>query len=209
MLTYKLDKDPYDSEIMFTGKLERTISPGITVLVGCNGYGKSTILETIKRQYKRNDDYKIFSWNGRSDKEYSKQRALDSQNYGVLSSLAFSSEGEEININIGVLASGIGHFVRQSKNKNVIILLDGIDSGLSIDNIIETKEFFKELVIPDIEETGHDCYVVLTANEYELVKGERCIDARDGKEVHFGDYKEYRKYILKTKEKKEKRRKTR
>lgn len=206
MLKYRVDKDPYDTEeTLFSGKLTRTIEPGFTVLVGCNGSGKSTVLRYIKDTYKRNDDYKVFSWDGLYDKGPTKQRMLDSSNIDLLATLAFASEGEEINTNIGILASKIGTFVRTNGDKNIIILLDGLDSGLSIDNIIDTKEFFKELLIPDVEDAGHECYVIMPANEYELARGERCIDARTGKEVRFDSYEEYRNFVLKSKEHKNKR----
>jgi len=204
MLEYKLHKDPYDmDETLFTGRLTRSIEPGFTVLVGCNGSGKTTILHAIKSQNKGR--YKMFSWDGLVDKRFAKERAMDLQNYELLSSLAFSSEGEEINLNIGVLVNTIGHFVRKNADKDIVILLDGLDSGLSIDNIIEAKDFFKELLIPDVEAGGHNCYVIVTANEYELANGELCIDARTGKTVRFKDYEEYRDFILKSRKVKDRR----
>lgn len=209
MLNYKVYRDPYDCEILFTGKLEREISPGLTILAGCNGSGKTTTLLSIKDAYGKDPNYKVFHWDGLSDKGVAKKRALDMQRIDVLSSLAFSSEGEEINTNIGLLASSIGNFIRKSTDKDVIILLDGLDSGLSIDNITEVKDFFKELLIPDIEKSGHHCYIIASANEYELARGERCIDARSGKEIAFSDYEYYRKYILESRKKKDKRKQTR
>lgn len=196
MLKYKLDKDPYDERVLFTGKLNREISPGFTVLVGCNGSGKTTVLNYIKDKYKHDDNYKIFSWSNTKDKSTSKNAMLESQHYDILVSLAFSSEGEEIDTNIGILANQIGNFERKNKDKNLIVLLDGIDSGLSIDLIDEVKDFFKDLVIPDILKEGRECYVIASANEYELACDEHCIDARTGEELRFNSYEEYKKYIL-------------
>lgn len=204
MIRYKLYKDPYDTdETLFTGKLSREIKPGLSILVGCNGSGKTTTLHSIRDAYGRNPAYKIFHWDGLRDKSFSKQRSLDLQNYEVLASLTFSSEGEEINTNIGLLASAVGNFVRRNTDKDVIVLLDGLDSGLSIDNIVEAKEFFKDLLIPDIEKSGHSCYIIASANEYELAREETCIDARSGKEMTFNSYEEYRKYILDSRKKKD------
>lgn len=198
MITYILERDPYDSETVFTGKLRRSFEPGLTILVGCNGYGKSTVIDAVKRQYSKEEGYKVFSWNGLTDKSYARQSALDSQRYDVLASLSLSSEGEEINTNIGLLAGQIGSFVKRNGDRDIIVLLDGLDSGLSVDNIVEVKEFFKEMLIPDIEDAGHKCYVIIPANEYELACGERCIDARTGRAVKFADYDAYRDYILET-----------
>lgn len=203
MLEYKLDKSPYDEEVLFTN-LNRTIKPGLTILVGCNGSGKSTILRYIDNKYRSNEEYKVFHWDGLSDKSSMKQMMLDSSNIDLLASLAFSSEGEEINTNIGIIASRIGNCVREGKH-DIIILLDGMDSGLSIDNITDTKEFFKKLVIPDVENTGHKCYVIIPANEYELTRGETCIDARTGEKVKFKSYEEYRDFVLESRKHKDKR----
>ena len=206
MIEYKLHRDPYDAdEILFTGKLTRSIKPGITILTGCNGSGKTTILNEIEYKYANNNKYKLFTWNGLVDKKYAKDTALESGEMSLLASLAFSSEGEEIDINIGVLARTIGRFVAANEDKDLIILLDALDSGLSIDNIVEIKTFFKDMLIPDIEKMGHNCYVLIPANEYEMARGERCVDARTGKELIFGDYEEYRNYILKSRKVKDKR----
>lgn len=205
MIEYTLHKDPYDAGTMFTGKLTRTIKPRLTILVGCNGSGKTTTLWAIKEKYVDDPDFKVFSWDGLTDKSIMKQRSLDMGNIDALSMLAFSSEGEEINGNVGLIANQIGNYVRNGLNKDVILLLDGADSGLSVDNIIDLKRFLKELLIPDIENAGHKCYVIIPANEYELVNGEECIDVRSGKVVKFTDYEEYRKFILKSRELKDKR----
>ena len=208
MITYKLHRDPYDCEILFTGKLERELKPGITILVGCNGSGKSTILHALKEQCRKNPDFKVFRWDGRYDKSTQKDVAMEAQRYDILASLSFSSEGEEINTNIGILASQIGNFLRKNQDKNLLILLDGLDSGLSIDNIIEVKDFFKEFIIPDVAKTGHECYIVIPANEYEMANGERCVDARTGKEIYFEDYEHFRNFVLVSREKKDNRKQT-
>jgi len=205
MLKYKVNRDPYDDGILFTGKLQREIKPGLTILVGCNGAGKTTVLHAIEGAYKNNSDYLIIYWNGLTDKHYTKDRALMTQRFDVLSSLMCSSEGEEININIGIVAQQIGNSVRNNEDKDIIILFDGLDSGLSIDNIIDTKDFFKNLVIPDVERSGHNCYVIISANEYELANGELCIDVRNGKEIRFSSYEDYKRFILDSKKKKDNR----
>lgn len=189
-MKYKLDEAPFD-RVMFTN-LNRTLKPGITVLVGCNGYGKTTILRYLKSL-----DCKVFQWSNTDSKRTSREAMLESENYDILAQLAFSSEGEEISTNIGILASRIGSFVRKI-DKDVLVLLDGVDSGSSIDNIVEIKEFFHNTLIPDVEKHGHKCYIVMTANEYEVTKGERCVDARSGEERSFPTYEDYREYIMET-----------
>ena len=59
------------------------------------------------------------------------------------------------------------------------LLLDAIDSGFSIDNVIEAKDFFK-MVINDFADHGYELYIVVSANEYELANGEDCFDVMNG-----------------------------
>lgn len=84
------------------------------------------------------------------------------------------------------------------------LLLDAIDSGFSIDNVAETKDFFK-MVINDFADHGYDLYIVASANEYELANGENCFDVMNGKYVQFKDYDDFKKFILRSREKKDKR----
>lgn len=84
------------------------------------------------------------------------------------------------------------------------LLLDATDSGYSVDNVIELKDFLK-LIEQDAEKFGKTLYVVITANEYELARGERCMDVNTGKYVTFSDYEEYRKHIIESRKRKDKR----
>lgn len=49
----KLWKDPYDCGFNLYKKRTVEFKPGITVLVGCNGIGKSTLLRNIKDVLKK------------------------------------------------------------------------------------------------------------------------------------------------------------
>lgn len=92
---------------------------------------------------------------------------------------------------------------KELSNKR-LFLFDAIDSGLSVDSVVEIKEilhFIKE----DAEKLGVEVYIVVSANEYELARNERCFDVNNGKYVAFEDYEAYRTFILKSRERKEKR----
>ena len=82
--------------------------------------------------------------------------------------------------------------------------MDAIDSGFSIDNVIETKDFFK-MVIKDFADHGYELFIVVSANEYELANNEDCFDVMNGKYVKFADYDDFKKFILRSREKKDKR----
>ena len=140
-----------------------------------------------------------------------------------------SSEGENINMNIGGLAKKLKEFMvtgrisdrftrigdafarysgekeyETPETKERWLLLDAIDSGFSIDNVIEAKDFFK-MVINDFADHGYELYIVVSANEYELANGEDCFDVMNGKYVQFKNYDDFKKFIMKSREKKDKR----
>lgn len=138
-----------------------------------------------------------------------------------------SSEGENISLNLSKIASKLRKFVETGDNgdrfnalaktlalkddneeNNVSnerwILLDAMDSGYSIDNVIEMKDFF-DLVIKDAKEFGIELYIVISSNEYELAHESKCFDVMEGKYIQFASYEDYKKFILRTREKKDKR----
>lgn len=84
------------------------------------------------------------------------------------------------------------------------LLLDATDSGLSIDNVIEFKDLFN-LIIDEGKKFDKEVYIIISANEYELARNEQCFDVNAGKYITFKDYDDYREFILKSRDKKDKR----
>ena len=84
------------------------------------------------------------------------------------------------------------------------ILLDAIDSGLSVDNIVDIKEYLFKTIL---EDAGDQVVVriIISANEYEICRNEQCMDVHTGKYRTFKGYESYRKFILKSREIKDKR----
>lgn len=204
-LTIDIIKRPYDIEIFSYSTL--TISPGITVFVGCNGAGKSSLLKNIEKVCKKKDiSYVMFD----SKKESPSDTLQHILNYGTSShfnfasctnSLMFRSEGETLRENIALRCMRkIGYLVSNSQNDDVVILLDAIDSGLSIDHVVELKDFIHTHILEDIEKCGKDGYIIMSANTYEMTYGERCIDVQTGQEIRFDSYDDYKDFILKSKE---------
>jgi hypothetical protein len=85
------------------------------------------------------------------------------------------------------------------------ILLDAIDSGFSIDNIVSLKEDLFKLIFEDARARGIELYIIASANEYELAKGENCLDVISGKYITFKDYEDYYNFILDSRKRKDKR----
>ena len=150
--------------------------------------------------------------------------------FGFLATAIQSSEGENIVMNMGKLAARLGKFVKDGedpKEKEYIqlarsiaqisgeevaeveipkerwILIDAVDSGFSVDNIVDLKEqLFKTILEYNY---GNEIYIVISANEYEMARVEQCFDVYNGNYVRFKDYEEYRNFVLQSKEWKNKR----
>jgi predicted ATP-binding protein involved in virulence len=223
----KVWEDPYGDGFPTTSCEELDLNTGLTVLVGCNGSGKSTLIENIASQCKK-DNIPYLKYDDRADSDNLKYRSLEDQDYGFVATTMQSSEGERIVANISKLAYSLYRFLKTGEtdksrvqkafealytsdksnkitsNKRVI-LLDAIDSGMSIDNVVELKYFF-QLVMKDAAQLNEELYIVVSSNEYELVNGEdNCIDVTTGDLVSFKDYSDFRSFILKTRKIKEKR----
>lgn len=220
-------RDPYDAGFSTCRKKQIEIQQGLTVLVGCNGSGKTTLLHNIKSELKK-EDIPVFYYD--NEKDGGNNSISESIFYGNLSFTATalcSSEGENISLNLSKIASKLRKFVETGDNgdrfnalaktlalkddneeNNVSnerwILLDAMDSGYLIDNVIEMKDFF-DLVIKDAKEFGIELYIMISSNEYELAHESKCFDVMEGKYIQFASYEDYKKFILRTREKKDKR----
>ena len=217
MYTLKTWRDPYDDGFNVCTRKEITFEEGLTVLIGCNGYGKTTTLLNLKEMLrKENIPYYMFD-NLHDGGSNSLSAALYNGNMGLLSGLMCSSEGERISGNISQVAGGLRQFLstgnhpmernpfamffdKEDKpietNKRFIIM-DAVDSGYSIDNVIELKELFA-LILDDAKKQGLETYIVVSCNEYELANGTPCMDIRNGNYIRFKDYNDFSKFVLKT-----------
>ena len=78
------------------------------------------------------------------------------------------------------------------------IFLDAIDSGLSVDNIVDVKEYLFNTILKC--NYGNEIYIIVSANEYEMARGEQCFDVYNGKYITFNNYEEYRQFVIESKE---------
>ena len=206
MKTIILMKDPYDENFYIFKKTRVRLQPGVTVLVGCNGYGKTTFLKSIKDSL-RDDKIKYINFDNLIDGgSNAVSHALFYGDFSFGATAFCSSEGEQIKMNIGVLASKIRMYIDNNPEQNeYFILLDAVDSGFSIDNIQEVKRDLFNVIIEDCTNRNKDVYIVVSANEYEMCYGEKCFDVYNGTYRQFRTYESYRKFILKSREIKDKR----
>lgn len=231
---FTLMKDYYEEGCNLYKKKNIIIESGVTVLVGCNGIGKTTLLHQIRDRLKKDDIPYIEFDNLRDGGSKSISEAGFYGNIEFMATAICSSEGENIVMNIGNLATRLGQFVKtgedpkKKKHSQLVhylveingedieekeipnerwILLDAVDSGLSVDNVVDIKEqLFKTILDYNY---GNDVYIVISANAFEMARGEQCFDVYNGKYIKFSDYEEYRHFVLKSKEWKYRREETR
>ena len=178
----------------------------MTVLVGCNGSGKSTLLRQIKDLCKKQDIPCYYFDNLTEGGSGARSKASFYGDFSFLAESLCSSEGENINLNMTNCANKIGKFVRNNKNaKKIFILLDAIDSGLSIDYVIELKKDLFKTILSDTLSKGIETYIVVSANEYEMARNEKCFLIPNMKYKTFENYDEYRNFIIDSRNKKNKR----
>ena len=203
-LYIKLYKNPYDDKRNLYKNPVFELKPGITVLVGCNGYGKSTFLKCLENAL-RSNKIKFIKFNNLI--QGGSTSISESMFVNDIESAArkmLSSEGENIFDNIKERAYTMGSYVRGYDNKDLFILFDAID-GLSIDVIIDIKKYLFTPALKDAEKLNKNLYIFVSANNYEFVNNERCLDVHNNKYLKFNDYTEYRDFILKSNKDKSKR----
>ena len=227
-------KDPFGEGFSICENRTIELKEGLTVLVGCNGIGKSTTLHNLEESLKKDKmPYLVHDNLHEHGGSAALGRAMYADNFTLGATLMTSSEGECITANLGTTVGQLHDFLvtgmtdeakrvarLQSAVKNIIddheyetesplpnnrfILMDAIDSGYSIDNVIALKDVLR-MVIEDGQAMGNHMYVVASANEYELASGEQCLDVTTGSYLTFSNYEDYKEFIIKSSRKKESR----
>lgn len=222
-----LEKDYYDEGYSLYKKKTITIKPGVTVLVGCNGIGKTTLLRQIQDNLKADSVPYISFDNLKDGGGNAISEASFNGNFGFMATAMCSSEGENILMNMFNFASRLRHFIKTGEDpkerlrfklaetikkingeqseaveipKERWLLFDAVDSGLSVDNIVDIKEQLFKTILKDAQDNEMETYIVISANEYEMARGEQCFDVFNGKYITFKDYEEYRNLVLQSKE---------
>lgn len=178
------------------------LQPGITVLTGCNGAGKSTLMRQLMYAVETQRENAVISHfdNLRDGGNMAREVMLHSNRTREFANLLIASEGESIRINVGEFIRKTGIKVsRTDRAKELWIFVDAADSGLSIDNVIDLKEGM-DFIVNTETENGISVYVIISANAYEIARGENCVDVNhpNRKPMRFKDYEDYRKFILKS-----------
>lgn len=204
--TFNIIRDYHEEGYNIFKKKTCTFESGVTVLVGCNGSGKSTLLQQIDHSLRRENIPHIFHDADKDDARWKREEAIYYDDISFISVSLCSSEGENIYNVLNDVVKEMGRLTRRNPDaKELWFLFDALDSGLSIDAIAELKTDLFQFVIK--QNPDKDVYIIVSANGYEFANGERCYDVANCKEITFKDYDDYRKFILKSKEQKNKRNK--
>jgi len=198
---------PFGDETKLYLRKNFTFTPGLTSLVGCNGSGKSTMIDFYLKPYARKNKIEYIIWNDRrSGGSHLMQQCMDSDDMNGVISLFMSSEGERISYALFDVFKNVGRCFRACKGNPVMIMFDAIDSGMSVDEICETRDVILDLVIPDAEKQNVTPYFIIAANNYEWCSDPRIhnIDIQTGKSLDINNYNDYKKIILKSRERKDK-----
>jgi hypothetical protein len=117
------------------------------------------------------------------------------------------SEGENIVSNFAFCLSGIGETVsRLRSGDSLMLLIDSIDSGVSIDRVREIKRLFLDTMLSEENiPSGARVYIIVSANTFELARDCDCLDVSTGKHLRFEDYESYASYIVNQSERQRKR----
>lgn len=179
------------------------LKTGLTVIVGCNGSGKTTLLAMLKQELRANNVPYISFDNLLQGGERAKASAALRDDYSFVIQSTQSSEGENIVLNMGKLAAKAGKFVKENPDlEELWILMDAVDSGLSIDNICDIKQYLFKPILNDPRLAGKAVYIVVSANTFEMVSDAQCLDVQTFEYRKFSSYEEYRAFILESKQKK-------
>lgn len=193
----KLYQNPYDEDSILFSKKSITLRSGVTILIGCNGIGKTTLIRNIKSELEKKEIPHIH-FNNLQDRFGS---ALFYGGPSLLANFMSSSEGEGIISNLGHVAAHISRFVEENPNlEEFWILLDAVDSGLSIDNVVMLKEHLFDVIMSDERLKDTDVYIVASANSFELARDEQCLDVCNLKYCTCKTYERYKNLILKSSE---------
>lgn len=139
-----------------------------------------------------NQNIPVFHLDSFDENKRAMQKNMDSGNVNFVIEYFNSSEGEKIIVNLSARISAMKRFLMKHQDAEVVVcLFDALDSGLSINMIIEIREIF-DIFIKDFP----NLVIVNTTNNYEFTKGTRCISAKSGREVSFKSYDDYVKFIL-------------
>lgn len=186
--------------ITFTGyyedhrKFTVDFRKGLTTVIGKNGSGKTSMIREMDDILHRdNIPHYTYIQNDKGPKLFHSGLMSGGSSFATSNEYFLSSEGERILVTYGAMITTIKQFLETNKDEDIVVLLfDGLDSGLSINNIHSIRDIFN-LMINDYP----NVCIINTANNYEFVKDTRCVHARTGRDVSIKTYNDFVRFLTK------------
>lgn len=174
-----------------------TLEPGYTALVGPNGAGKTTILSQLC-EFAEKEGIRFWEYsNLRDGGHVAANQYMFSGNIEGFAASTTYSEGEYLAYNFANQVKAMAQAVKQagSAKQPILVLLDAIDSGASIDRARELMGFLNNVCETEFK-NGVELYIVMAVNHYELAKAPaNCINVRTGASIRFDSYDDYADFI--------------
>ena len=224
-------RDPYYDEDYLFDKDTLTLTNKVTVFVGPNGYGKTTLTKSIKKGLKKQGAFAFdnnahgrnlergfrnalasktdvteetatigfMSYDSHADDHSNNiSSALTNQNLTLFALRQESSEGQNNLYSLGELFNNAGAVAKEYQNlKQLVIFVDGIDSGLSVD-MIDLIVHTLDIKIKQVESLNPNLEVamVFTTNNYEMTRNLPTFDPTSFEPVSYDSYEDFRTDML-------------
>lgn len=141
----------------------------ITILLGPNGTGKSMSIKLMEDDLKDRDGIVVVSYIAHRDDTTKKHTTPFDMRPESLSAF-FTSEGERHEFSFAIWVNEeLFRTVSLNKDKEIYVLIDEGDSGLSPDRILNTYSMLLNIV-NDMLSRGINIHVVISCNTYELAE---------------------------------------
>jgi len=175
----------------------------INILLGGNGAGKTTFLQGIKNNkldFKYNKEFEVYSYADKTDNfKFLEKKTRYNENLATMVNQKYTaqelSEGQSI---IYTLLSFFEYIKEESvknknKDKDIVVLLDEIDSGLSVENINMVT-----IIIIDIITRFKNIQFFISSNSYHFTHiFKEVFNMYNGKWITINNYEEYYNYLSK------------
>lgn len=196
------------------------INPGVTMLIGPNGSGKTTALSQIRSLFSTENDlvkkwntieindsirnlYSSYLYDNVYEETFTKSTWGATDHIDRVAQTFENSEGQNMYDYLYYKINEIGQAVTKAiKNnkKGIFLLFDGLDSGLSLDVINTIRKSVLEFIIETEKKRSNlEVYIICSANSYEFCNNYDCIDVTNQKHITFTNYTDYEKYFVKGK----------
>ena len=198
--------------------IKYNINPGITMLIGPNGSGKTTALSQLRSLFSTEDDlvkkwnkleindsirdlYSSYLYDNVYEETFTKSTWGATEHIDRVAKTFENSEGQNMYDYLYYKINEIGQAVTKAiKNnrKGIFLLFDGLDSGLSLDVINTIRKSVLEFIIETEKKRSNlEVYIVCSANSYEFCNNYDCIDVTNQQHITFTNYEDYSKYFIK------------